>query len=73
MATTRERLNAVTDAIDALISGRVTKYSVSTGGTVRTYEYHDLDKLREIETTLRAQLAREAQGGMRVRLGGFAR
>lgn len=71
VATTAERLANVTAAIDALIAGRVTRYSVSTGGTVRTFEYHDLGELRKLEAELRAQVAAEVQGGMRVRLARF--
>jgi hypothetical protein len=68
VATTAERLAAVTAGIDALIAGRVKRYSVSTGGTVRTFEYHDLGELRKLEADLRAQLATETQGGIRMRL-----
>jgi hypothetical protein len=68
VATTAELLADVTTAIQALVSGRLKRTQVSTGGTVRDFTYLDLPELRAWRKDLLAQLAAETQGGMRVRL-----
>jgi hypothetical protein len=64
---TAARLASVSDAIDALVSGRVAEYTIGE----RRFTYLKLGELREMEKDLRAQLAAEQAGGMRVRLARF--
>jgi hypothetical protein len=73
VATTAELIAILDARILAQQTSGVRRYSVSTGGTVRSFEYEPTKELIEQRAALVAQLNRQAQGGMRVRLAGFAR
>lgn len=71
LADLQADLTAVEAAIRALVSKQVARYSVTTAGATRSYEYHDLGTLREWRKELRAEVASLTQGGTRVRLFRF--
>ncbi len=69
--TAAEELEIVRARIAAQQTSGVARYSVSTSGTVRTFDYIPIEKLWERERELLARIARQTSGGMPVRLARF--